>query len=157
MVCWLVVLSSRRAVSVLWGVSACAVCAAVASSGDHGASSGAGGAISSSAGRDACRCTGVGLVSDVWKISPWSAGWSAYPPAVPFESSGASPPAQLARPWRQVGIAAPRNADKVPVEFEDKYVPDELCLPGQRSRGAFALRALVDSGAHFTSLSLPIV
>ena len=58
MVCWLVVLSSRRAVSVLWGVSACAVCAAVASSGDHGASSGAGGAISSSAGRDACRCTG---------------------------------------------------------------------------------------------------
>ena len=89
--------------------------------------------------------------------SPWSAGWSSYPPAVPFESSGASPPAQLARPWRQVGIAAPRNADEVPVEFEDKYVPAELCLPGQRSRGAIALRALLDSGAHFTSLSLPIV
>ena len=37
-----------------------------------------------------------------------------------------------------------------------KYVPAELCLPGQRSRGAIALRALVDSGAHFTSLSLPV-
>ena len=69
---------------------------------------------------------GVSLVSDAWKISPWSAGWSAYPPGVPFESSGASPPAQLERPWRQVGIAAPRNADEVPVEFEDKYVPAEL-------------------------------
>ena len=46
---------------------------------------------------------GVSSVSDAWKLSPWSAGWSAYPPAVPFESSGASPPAQLARPWRQVG------------------------------------------------------
>ena len=45
----------------------------------------------------------------------------------------------------------------MPVKFEDKYVPAELCLPGQRSRGAVALRALVDSGAHFTSLSLPIV
>ena len=76
---------------------------------------------------------------------------------MPFESSGASPPAQLARPWRQVGIAAPRNADEVPVTFEDKYVTAELCLPGQGSRGAIALRALVDSGVHFTSLSLPIV
>ena len=65
--------------------------------------------------------------------SPWSAGWSFSLPAVPFESSGASPPAQLARPWCQVGIAAPRNADVVPVEFEDKYVPAERCLPGQRS------------------------
>ena len=63
---------------------------------------------------------------------PWSAGWSSYPRAVPFESSGASPPAQLARPWRQVGMAAPRNVDEVPVEFEDKYVPAELCHPGQR-------------------------
>ena len=44
-----------------------------------------------------------------------------------------------------------------PVRFEDKYVPAELCLPGQRSRGAIALRALVDSGVHFTSLSQPIV
>ena len=43
------------------------------------------------------------------------------------------------------------------MEFEDKYVPAELCLPGQRPRGAIALRALLDSGAHFTSLSLPIV
>ena len=85
--------------------------------------------------------------------SPWSAGWSSYPPAVPFESSGASPLAQLARPWRQVGFAAPRNADEVPVEFEDKYVPAELCLPRQRLRGAVALRAILDSGAHFTSLS----
>ena len=74
-----------------------------------------------------------------------------------FESSGASLPAQLARPWRQMGIAAPPNADEVPVKFEDKYVPAELCLPGQRSRGAIALRALVHSGAHFTSLSLPIL
>ena len=41
----------------------------------------------------------------------------------------------------------------MPVKFEDKYVPAELCLPGQRSRGAIALRALVDSGR----LSLPIV
>ena len=57
----------------------------------------------------------------------------------------------------QVEIAAPRNADEVPVEFEDKYVPAELCLPGQRPRGAIALRALLDSGAHFTSLSLSIV
>ena len=64
---------------------------------------------------------------------------------------------QLARPWRQVGITAPRNAHGVPVEFEDKYVPAELWLPGQRPRGAIALRALLDSGAHFTSLSLPIV
>ena len=56
-----------------------------------------------------------------------------------------------------MGIAAPRNADEVPVEFEDKYVPAELCLPGQRSRGAIAIRALVDSGVHFTSLSLRIV
>ena len=99
----------------------------------------------------------VSSVSDAWKLRPWSDGWSAYPPAVPFESSGASPPAQLAQPWRQVGIAAPRIADEVPVEFEDKYVPAELCLPGQRPRGAIALRALLDSGAHFTSLSLPIV
>ena len=53
-----------------------------------------------------------------------------------FEYSGASPPAQVAQLWRQVGIAAPRNADEVPVKFEDKYVPAELCLPGQRSRGA---------------------
>ena len=37
------------------------------------------------------------------------------------------------------------------------YVPAELCLPGQRSRGAIALRVILDSGAHFTSLSLPIV
>ena len=43
------------------------------------------------------------------------------------------------------------------MEFEDKYVPAELCLPGQRPRGAIALRALLDSGAHFTSLSLPIM
>ena len=100
---------------------------------------------------------GVSAVSDAWKLRPWSDGWSAYPPAVPFESSRTSPPAQLAQPWRQVGIAAPRNADEVPVEFEDKYVPAELCLPGQRPRGAIALRALLDSGAHFTSLSLPIV
>ena len=64
---------------------------------------------------------------------------------------------QLARPWRQVGITAPRNAHGVPVEFEDKYVPAELCLPGQRSWGAIALRAILDSGAHFTSLSFPIV
>ena len=89
--------------------------------------------------------------------SPWYAGWSSYPPAVPFETSGASPPAQLARPWRQVWIAAPRNSDEVPVEFEDKYVTAELCLPGQRSRGAIALRAILDSGAHFTSLSLPMM
>ena len=76
---------------------------------------------------------------------------------MPFESSGASPPAQLAQPWRQLGITAPRNADEVPVEFEDKYVLAELCLPDQRPRGAIALRALSDSGAHFTSMSLPIV
>ena len=100
---------------------------------------------------------GVSSVSDAWKISPWSAGWSAYPPAVPFELSGASPPAQLARPWRPVGIAAPRNGDEVPVKFEDKYVPVELCPLGQRSLGAIALRALVDSGTDLTSLSLPIV
>ena len=43
------------------------------------------------------------------------------------------------------------------MEFEDKYVPAEPCLPGQRSRGAIALRAILDLGAHFTSLSLPIV
>ena len=43
------------------------------------------------------------------------------------------------------------------MEFEDKYVPAELCLPGQCSRGAIALRAILDSGAKFTSLSLPIV
>ena len=43
------------------------------------------------------------------------------------------------------------------MEFEDKYVPAKLCLPGQRPRGAIALRALLDSGAYFTSLSLPIV
>ena len=43
------------------------------------------------------------------------------------------------------------------MEFEDKYVPAELCLPGERSRGVIALRAILDSGAHFTSLSLPIV
>ena len=45
----------------------------------------------------------------------------------------------------------------MPIKFEDKYVRTELCLPGLRSRGAIALRALVDSGAHFSSLSLPIV
>ena len=39
---------------------------------------------------------GVSAVSDAWKLRPWSDGWLAYPPAVPFESSGASPPAQLA-------------------------------------------------------------
>ena len=93
----------------------------------------------------------------VSSISPWSVGWLSYPPAVPFASSGASPPAQLARLWRQVGIAAPRNADEVPVEFEEKYVPAELCLPGQCSRVANGLRAILKSGAHFTSLSLPIV
>ena len=76
---------------------------------------------------------------------------------MPFESSGASLPAPLVRPWRHVGIAAPRNVDEVPVEFEDEYVLAEICLPGQRSRGATALRAILDSGAHFTILSLPIV
>ena len=89
--------------------------------------------------------------------SPWSVGWSSYPPAVLFESSGAFPPAQLAPSWRQLGIAAPRNADEVPVEFEDKDVAAELCLHGQRSRGSIELRAILDSGAHFTSLSLAIV
>ena len=43
------------------------------------------------------------------------------------------------------------------MEFEDKYVPAELCLPGQHPRGAIAPQALLDSGAHLTSLSLPIV
>ena len=43
------------------------------------------------------------------------------------------------------------------MEFEDKYAPAELCLPGQRSGGAIALRAILHSGAHFTSWSLPIV
>ena len=81
--------------------------------------------------------------------SPCSAGWSSYPPAVPFESSGASPPAQLARPWRQVGITAPLNADEAPVKIEDKYVPAELCLPGQCSRRAIALRALGRSFHEF--------
>ena len=57
---------------------------------------------------------GVSPISDAWKISPWSAGWSSYPPAVPFQSSGASPPAQFAQPWRQVGITAPRAAPAVP-------------------------------------------
>ena len=85
------------------------------------------------------RCVMPAAAPGVSSQSPWSAGWSSYPPVVPFESSGASPPAQLARPWRQVGIAAPRNADKVPVELEDKIVPAELCLPGQRSWGAIAL------------------
>ena len=42
------------------------------------------------------------------------------------------------------------------MEFEDKYIPAELCLPGQRSRRAIGLRAILDAGAHFTSLSLPI-
>ena len=56
-----------------------------------------------------------------------------------------------------MGIVAPRNADEVPVEFKEKYVPAELCLPGQRSRGVIALRASLYSGAHFTSFSLPIV
>ena len=37
------------------------------------------------------------------------------------------------------------------------YVLAELFLPSQRSRGAIALRAILDSGAHFTSLSLSIV
>ena len=78
---------------------------------------GAGGAVSSSSGRDACRCTGGGFRKSV------TCSWSSYPPAVPFESSGASPPAQLARPRSQVGIVAPRNADEVPVEFKEKYVP----------------------------------
>ena len=56
-----------------------------------------------------------------------------------------------------MGIAAPRNADEVPLKYEDKYVPDELCFPGQRSRAAIAFRAILDSGVHFTSVSLPIV
>ena len=43
------------------------------------------------------------------------------------------------------------------MEIEDKYVPAELCLPCQRSRGAIALGALVGSSAHFTRLSLPVV
>ena len=90
-------------------------------------------------------------------FSPWTPGWSSYPPAVPFDPVGTSQPAQPARPWRHVGFAAPRSADEVPVEFADKYVPAELCLPGHRERGAIAVRAVLDSGAHFTSLSLPIV
>ena len=76
---------------------------------------------------------------------------------MPFESSGASPPAQLVPPWRHVGMAAPRNAEEVPLEFEDKYVPAALCLPGQRSWGPIAPRAILDSAAHFSSLSLRIV
>ena len=90
-------------------------------------------------------------------VGPWSAGWASYPPAIPFETAAVSQVAPQARPWRQVGIAAPRSAEEVPVEFADKYVPAELGLPGQRGRGAIALRAILDSGAHFTSLSLPIV
>ena len=43
------------------------------------------------------------------------------------------------------------------MEFEDKYVPAELCLPCQRTRGAIALRAIFNSGVHSTTLSLSIV
>ena len=63
----------------------------------------------------------------------WSTGWSSYPPAVPFESSGASPLAELARPWRQVGITAPRNADEVPVNSRTSTLPLSCaCLANAR-------------------------
>ena len=43
------------------------------------------------------------------------------------------------------------------MEFEDKLDPAELCLLDQRSRGAIARRPILYLGAHFTSLSLPIM
>ena len=46
---------------------------------------------------------------------------------------------------------------KCPWSSRTSIFPPELCLPGQRSRGAIALRAILVSGAHFTILSLPIV
>ena len=86
-----------------------------------GAGGGAGGAVSSSAGRDACRCTGGEFTKSVvcWLVVLSSRravrvlwGVSACAACAAVESSGDG------------------GASKVPVEFEDKYVPAELCLPG---------------------------
>ncbi|CAM9924409.1 unnamed protein product, partial [Sphacelaria rigidula] len=76
---------------------------------------------------------------------------------VPVTPAGASLPAPRAQSWRQVGITNNQSAEQVPVEDQDNYVPVELYLPDQRARGAISVKAVLDSGAHFTSMSVLIV
>ena len=85
-----------------------------------------------------------------------SAGGEPYPPAVPFGPVGVVS-AQPAQPWRQVRIAAQWSPDAVPVEFADKHLPVEVSVPNRKQLGAVAVRAVLDSGAHFTSMSAPIL
>ena len=65
--------------------------------------------------------------------------------------------AQRAQPWRQVGFAPSQSVAQVPVELNETYIPAELSLPNQRARGAIEVQAVLDSGAHFTSVSVKIV
>ena len=76
---------------------------------------------------------------------------------VPFTYAGASTPALSAQPWRRVGIASNRMPDHVPVEVSDRYILADLFLLYERERAFLQVRAALDSGAHFTSVSLPIV
>ncbi|CAM9627217.1 unnamed protein product, partial [Sphacelaria rigidula] len=76
---------------------------------------------------------------------------------VPVTPAGASLPAPRAQPWRQVGTTNNQSAEQVPVEDQDNYVPAELYPPDQRARGAISVKAVLDSGAHFTSMSVVIV
>ena len=45
----------------------------------------------------------------------------------------------------------------MPVELNETYIPAESSLPNQRARGAIEVHAVLDSGAHFTSVSVKIV
>ena len=71
-----------------------------------------------------------------------SAGWRSYPPALPFGPVGTTSLADPAQPWRQLGIAANRPTDQVPVELGERYVPAELFFPNQRERGVIEVRAV---------------
>ncbi|CAM9535501.1 unnamed protein product, partial [Sphacelaria rigidula] len=84
-------------------------------------------------------------------------GGASYPPAVPVTPAGASLPTPRAQPLRQVGITTHQSAEQMPVEDQENYVPAELYLPDQRARGAISIKAVLDSGVHFTSMSVLIV
>ncbi|CAM9983655.1 unnamed protein product, partial [Sphacelaria rigidula] len=76
---------------------------------------------------------------------------------MPVTPAGASLPAPRAQPWRQVRITNNQSAEQVLIEDQDNYVPAELYLPDQRAGAAISVKAVLDSGAHFTSMSVPIV
>ena len=86
----------------------------------------------------------------------WSDGWTYYSPGRYYEQGGGSLTAPPAQPWCHLGISS-RSPDEVAAGHQDVFVPAELCFPGQHTRGALSVRAVLDSGAHVSSIAQPIV